>query len=110
MASLLQRAIDAHQYRLSVGSPLAPVAVAVLADHHCRTNRSLGVVVVEGNIRVVQERQQVVAMTPQPFDQTLRLRVVPRRGDQLVQADGQARTPRGVLCGGDALSLLEPDR
>ena len=59
VAALFERAIDAHQDRLGVGSEVGPIALAVLANDHGRPNRTLGMVVVKRNMVIVQECEQV---------------------------------------------------
>ena len=71
MAALFEGAEDRHQDGLAVGPALAAVAVAVFADDHRRADRPLGRVVVERNIGLIEEREQVVLMTPQAFDKRL---------------------------------------
>lgn len=59
VAALLERAEDARQYGLTVGTALASVAVAVFAKDHRRADRPFGVVVVEGNSGLIEERDAV---------------------------------------------------
>jgi hypothetical protein len=56
----VQRAEDAHQHRLRVGPVAGPIAQDVLPHDHRRADLPLGVVVVEGDVRLVQESEQVV--------------------------------------------------
>jgi hypothetical protein len=69
VASLFEGAEDAHQHGLAFGAPLAPVAVAVLAEDDGRPDRPFGVVVIEGNSRLIEEREQVAAVPPQSLHQ-----------------------------------------
>jgi len=85
MTTLFERAIDAHQDPLDLCALLASIGVTVLANDHRRTDSPFGEIVVKGDARLVEEREQVVAMTPQALDQPLRLRILPRRGNQFVQ-------------------------
>ena len=85
MSALLERAIDAHQDPLDLRALLATVGVTVFANDHRRTDCPLGKIVVEGDARRVEEREEVVAMTPQALDQPSCLSVFPLRGDQFVQ-------------------------
>ena len=64
MATLSERTEDAHQHGLTVRAALAAVAVAVFANDDGRPYRSLRVIVFKRNSRLVQEREQVVAVTP----------------------------------------------
>src|ERR1700733_2883833 len=50
VASLLQGAEHAHQDGLGFGSVLAAVGIAVLPRNHSRSDLTLAVVVVEGNL------------------------------------------------------------
>ena len=65
---------------------LAAVAVAVFADDYRRANASLGRVVVERNVGLVQEGEQVVPMPSQPLDQPLGVAILPGRGQQFLQS------------------------
>ena len=94
MTALFERAIDTHQDGLNLGALLASVGITVLANDHCRTNSPLGKIVVEGDARLVEEREQVVAMTPQTLDQPPCLSVFPRRGNQFVQTFVQSLATR----------------
>ena len=85
MAALFQRAEDAHQDGLAVGASLAAVSITVFANDDGRANGPFRMVVVEGNARLIQECEQIVAMTAQAFDQTFGLPVFPRRIDQLAE-------------------------
>ena len=62
-------------------------------------NHSLGMVVVERNLRLIHKREQILAVTTQAFAQTHRLRVFPRRIDQLRQTLVQPVAARLVLPG-----------
>ena len=81
VAALLESAEDGHQHRLRIGADFAPVAVAVLADDHCRTHLALGVVVVERDSVVIEKRKQVGLVPSQALDQSPRLDVAPGRLD-----------------------------
>jgi len=96
-AALFQRAEDGHQDGLAVGPALAAVALAVFADDHRRADCPFGAVVLEGNIRLVQAREQVVLMAPQALDQACLARVFAPRIDQFLQA-GASRARREAHC------------
>ena len=110
MATLFQGAEDAHQDGLTIGATLAAVAVAVLSNNDGRADDPLGMVVVERNPRLVQKREQVLAMTTKTLDEAIRLRVVPWRGDQLVEPGKQARPTRGGRFGRKVGAPREPNR
>ena len=59
VTALLQGSEHAHQDRLGLGPVLAAVGVAVLSRDFGRSNLSLRVVVVEGNLGMVQESEQL---------------------------------------------------
>src|SRR5579872_2967804 len=101
MTSLLERTINTHQDRLYVGSTVASIGVAVLANDDRRADGPLRQIVVEGHSRLVEEREKVLAMTPQPFDQPFCLSVVPRRCDHFVQTLRQALPPGRPALGRD---------
>ena len=82
MSTLFQRSQDAHQDGLAIGSALAAVSVAVFANDDGGANDPLRMIVVEGNARLIQKREQVLAMTAQAFDQTFCLFVFPGHIDQ----------------------------
>ena len=82
VAALLESAEYGHQHGLHIGTNIAPVAVAVLADDHRRTHLALGVVVVERDSVVIEEGQQVGLVSSQALDQSPRLAVVPGRLEQ----------------------------
>ncbi len=86
VTALFERAEYGHQHRLRIGADFAPVAVAVLADDHCRTHLSLRVVVVERDSIVIEKRKQVGLVPSQALDQSPRLAVAPGRLDQRLQA------------------------
>jgi len=113
VAALLESAEYGHQDRLRIGADFAPVAVAVLADDHCRTHLALGVVVVEGDSIVIEKRKQVGLVLSQALDQSPRLAVAPGRLEQRLQAlrQRQPRAPRGVRFGGQLPAQSpKPDR
>ena len=97
MAALLQCTEDDHPDGLAVGAALAAVAVAVFANDDGRTNDSFRMIVLERNIRLIQECEQILAVAAQAFDQMFRLLVFPRRIDQQGQSL-VARAPRPVVC------------
>ena len=99
VAALCQSAEDAHQHGLAVGALLAAVAVAVFSNDDGGANDSLRMIVVEGNARLIQKREQVLAMTAQAFDQTFCLLVFPGRIDQLAKPLVQTVAARLVLFG-----------
>ena len=68
VAALFEGAEDAHQGCLAVGAAIAAVAEAVFADDDRRTNCTFGGVVVERNVRLIQKREQIVAMATQSLD------------------------------------------
>jgi len=84
VAALFEGAEDRNQHRLAVGALPAAVAVAVLANNHRRPDRPFRRIVVESSAGLIQKRELVVLMTPQPLDQTLRMAVLPGRVDQLL--------------------------
>ena len=86
MSSLLKSPVYTHEYSLCVRTTIATIAESVLANHDRRTNRTLGMIVVQWHILLVQECQEVVAMPPQSFDLPFGILVFPRRDNQLVQA------------------------
>ena len=94
VAALFEGAEDGHQDGLAVGTVLAAIAVAVFADDHRRADGPLGRVVVERNVRLIQKREQFVSMTPESFDQSFGVRVLPGRVDQLFQTRGQPLASR----------------
>ena len=85
VATLFQSTIDAHQHCLGVGAAVGAVGVAGLTHDHGWTNRTLGMVVVERHPRMIEERQQIVLMAAQAFDQTTRVGVLPIGIDQFCQ-------------------------
>ena len=56
--------------------------IAVLANHHRRTDRTLPGVVVARHVVVPQKRQQLIAVLPAPLGQTLGIAVIPVVGTQ----------------------------
>ena len=111
VAALFESAKDRHQHGLAVGAALTPVAVAVLANDHCRADRPFARVVVERNARLIEEREQIVLMTPQSLDETLCVGAFPGRVDQLLEAILQTLASRGVCFFGQfARSAPQPDR
>ena len=64
-----QGAEDAHQDCLRLGPAGRAVALDVLPHDHGRSHLPLGVVVVERDVRLVQEREQVVAVAADPLAQ-----------------------------------------
>ena len=111
VAALFERAEDAHQHGLAVGAALASVAVAVFAEDHRRADRSFGVVVVEGNSGLIEEREQVVLMPPEALYQASGVGVFPRPVDELGQPPVEA-VPAGSVCLDGQLRLPppQPDR
>ena len=85
VAALLQGAEDAHEDGLGFGSVLAAVGVAVLPSDHRRADLTLGVVVVERNFGMIEEREQLSGMTPQSLHQAARVALFPRLSQQFVQ-------------------------
>jgi len=73
---------------------LAAVAVAVFAEDHGRADRPLGMVVIEGDSRLIEEREQVALTSPQALHQSPRVGIVPGRLDELRQPTRQAFPPR----------------
>src|SRR5208283_5685448 len=69
MSALFESSINAHEHCLCVGTPLAPVGIAVLADDHRWPNSTLAQIVVEGHARPIEKREQIVAMTSKSLDQ-----------------------------------------
>lgn len=110
MTALLESPIDAHQDGLRVGAPLAAVAVAVFADDHRWPNGTLREIVVERHRRIVQERKQVVPMTSETLEKPLRLRILPRHGQQLVQACVQSIAAGSISSQRAILPATQADR
>ncbi len=80
-----QRAVDAHQHRLGDGSAVRAVRLAVLPQNHRRPDLPLGEVVLERDLRIVQERKDVIAGATQTLEQPPGVGVVRFRGDEGVQ-------------------------
>ena len=97
MASLFEGAVDAYQNGLGVGSALAPVAVAVFANDHGWANRSLGMVVVERNLGMIEKGEQIALVAPEALHQSPRLGVFPGRLDQIGQPRVKPLAPRGKV-------------
>src|ERR1700733_7019518 len=94
VASLLQGAEDAHQDGLGFGSVLAAVGIAVLPRNHSRSDLTLAVVVVEGNLRMIQEREQLGGMPLQSLHQAARVALLPWLLQQFLQPHVQPSPPR----------------
>ncbi len=78
VAALFQGTQDAHQHRLGLGTVLAAVGIAVLPRDHRRADLTLGVIVVERHLDVVQEREQLRGVAPQSLHQASRMALLPR--------------------------------
>ena len=61
MTALFERAIDAHQDPLDLRALPASIGVTVFANDHRRPDGPLGEIVVKGDARLVEEREQVVS-------------------------------------------------
>ena len=96
MTTQFQCSVDAHQNRLAIRAALAAVAVSILTNDHCRKDRPFAVVVVRGHGRVVQKRQQVIAMAAKTFQQSGGLFVLPIGADQLIESLLQTLTTRSI--------------
>ena len=57
MAALFERAEDAHEDCLAFRTTLTAIAITVLANDDGRSNRPLGMVVVEGDSSLIQKRE-----------------------------------------------------
>lgn len=68
MAALFQSAEDGHQHGMCICANFAAVSVAVFPDDYRRTHLALGMVVVEWDPGVIQEREQVALVPSQPRD------------------------------------------
>ena len=88
---------DGHQDGLAVRPALAAIAVAVLADDHRRADRPFGAVVLEGDVRLAQEREHVVPVAAQALDEPPGVPVRPGRVEQLLQAGRKPGAARSVL-------------
>ena len=64
MTALLESAEHAHQDRLGLGPFLTSVGVAVFPQDDRRSDLPLGVVVIGGDIGMVQEREQFGLVSP----------------------------------------------
>ena len=73
---------------------LAAVGVAVLPHDHRRAEDPLRVVVVERDLGMVQEREQLGLVPPQPLHQPPRVPLLPRLRQQLVEPLPQPPSPR----------------
>ena len=111
MAPQLQRAEDAHQHRLGVGPGGRAVAQDVLALNDRRADLPLGVVVVERDVRPVQEGEQVVAVAADPLAQPGRVAVGIDAVDgvvgQLIEPAVDQRDAGAVLFGREVGALAE---
>lgn len=65
----LERAVDRHQDRLHLRAVLASVAQRVLPDDHRRPDLALRTIVVARDLRMIEKREQRVAIPPQALDQ-----------------------------------------
>jgi len=95
--SLFECLKNAHQHRLCFRSSLATIAVAVFSHHNRTTNCTLRMIVVKRDILMIQKDKQLFTVTLQTFDQSLCLRVFPRRFGQLRQSLFQASTQLFIL-------------
>ncbi len=102
---------DRHQHFLSEHAALGAVAEVVFEHDDGRSDFPLRMIVVEGNIELIQKRQQFAAMPPEPFDQTATVFVLPLGGDQPVEPGVQTIPARGERRGGQLpVRLAETDR
>ena len=100
VAALFEGAEQGHEDGLAVGTGVAAVAVAVFANEDGGADRAFGVVVIERDAVAIEEREQVILMTAQAFDETLRIWLIPLRRDEVFQpiVESVAATlPRGLV-------------
>ena len=73
-----QCAEDAHENGLGVGAVSGLVAVGVLAQNHGGPDLALGEVIVGRHAGMIEKREQVALMPPQPLDDALDVSVISR--------------------------------
>ena len=86
MSAHLEGAHDGHHHSLGLCSPLAAVAVTVLADQDRRADSPLPAVVVRRYFVVIQKGEQFLAVASQPLLQPSGVLLLPFLVDELVQA------------------------
>src|SRR5262249_41439623 len=85
--------------------------MSIFADDDRRTDSAFVMVVVGRNHWVGQEGEQVLAVTSNSFEPTVRLCVFPRCSDQFVQTSVQALATRRIALDRQfGLSLFQPQR
>lgn len=96
VAAESEGAVDAHEHGLGAGPAVRAVRLAVLPQDHGRADLPLGEVVLERDLRVVQEGEQVITGPPQTLQQPPGIGVVDIRREQRIQPAADAYNPVAV--------------
>ena len=109
--ALFEGSQNAHQDFLGFGPTFAAVAVTVFSQDHRRPDFPFGAVAVEGDVELIEKREQLVFVPLQAFDQPAGVVVLPAGVDDRLQPLADFRAARdGHSLRQAAVLLAQPDR